>query len=356
MGNCFRFSAIVLFCFLKTGLIAKSQAEVLLADLDQAKHYRLGRGLQIPGLNLMLGGYANMTYHFIEKNQRHRLGLDDLSLFVTWTPHDRLRFFSELEIEDGISTDGLGKSDQTFRLERLYLDILANESLSLRLGKFLTPVGLWNSIHAAPLVWTTTRPLATENSLFAPHVSGLSLNQHLIVRDHDIDISVYFDDSKILDPRKTPFFFKNAFGGRIQYEWMPQFQIGFSYIGFKNHTNTARNHLYGLDLSWSQSSFELKMEYAYRHASDRQGQEHVLYVQGVAPLGHQFYGIARYEYLNGVHPVDVDVTSAGITHVGVTGLAWRPYAPLIIKSEYRFGKNNAITAPSGFFASISVLF
>lgn len=39
----------------------------------------------------------------------------------------------------------------------------------------LSPVGEWNTIHAAPLIWTTTRPMTTYRS-FPEYTSGLALN------------------------------------------------------------------------------------------------------------------------------------------------------------------------------------
>ncbi len=46
-------------------------------------------------------------------------------------------------------------------LERLYADVYLAPAATLRLGKFLTPIGRWNLIHADPLMWTTSRPLVT---------------------------------------------------------------------------------------------------------------------------------------------------------------------------------------------------
>jgi hypothetical protein len=66
---------------------------------------------------------------------------------------------------------------------------------------------------------------------------------------------------------------------------------------------------------------------------------------------NDFYAISRYEYVNGTHRY-----LPTITHIGVTGLAWKPFTPLIIKAEYLFGDNNQFVAPTGLFASVSMFF
>src|SRR5207244_8441115 len=81
------------------------------------------------------------------------------SLFFIWDPTKRLHLFSELDV---VEQDEPSAPRRTFQTERLYGDLAALDWLNLRVGKFLTPVGRWNLIHARPLVWTTSRPLVTE--------------------------------------------------------------------------------------------------------------------------------------------------------------------------------------------------
>lgn len=323
---------------------------------DSMPTYQWGRGLTVPQFNLIFGGYANITYKHLEQN-RNSLTFDDLSLFITWTPHDRLHFFTEIELEDFISTDGIAKSNQTFVLERLYLDFLVNESTFLRFGKFLTPVGIWNVIHASPLVWTTTRPLVTESSMFDPHVTGLMISKNYLFSDQYLEIALYLDDSKDLDPLPAADEFENAFGGRINYQLSDHFQVGASYLGFKKraYSSDSRNHLFGLDAYWKRNHFELQMEFAYRHADDVQGNETGLYLQGVAPLSHNFFAVGRYEFLDGTHRVDNVMTDSTI-NLGVAGFAWRPFTPLVFKAEYRFGSDDNSIAPNGFFTSVAFFY
>ncbi len=319
-------------------------------------NYHWGRGLRLPQFNLTIGGYANITYKHYER-QKDTFTFDDLSLFITWTPLARLRFFTEFELEDTFSNQGIAKSDQTFSLERLYVDFLASESLTLRLGKFLTPVGLWNVIHAAPLVWTTSRPLVTEGNIFDSHATGLMVRKNFLLNEQDLEISLYLDDSNDLDPLPNAEEFKNAFGAHVNYQLSNYLQLGASYVGFKKRADQSlsRNHLFGLDLFWMRNRYEIQMEFVYRHANDLQGNETGFYIQGVAPLKHNFFAVGRYEFLDGTHRTN-DVMSDSTINLGVAGLAWRPYVPLVVKAEYRFGSDDYQIAPNGFFSSIAFFF
>jgi len=337
----------LLFCY----------SALVMAEQSIEPNYHWGRGLKIPAANLIIGGYVNASY----KNFDHNPGtaaLDDFSLFTTWNPTSRLHFFSELELEDSVNTNKVKFSRAKFLVERLYVDFLVNETYKLRFGKFLTPLGIWNTIHAAPLVWTTSRPLVTEGFVFPAHANGLMVNSKFILSDHNLEVSVYVDDSRDLDPHKNKTVFKNALGTRINYEIFDYLHVGFSYLTFKNQAifiHSDRNHLFGVDFLWKKKDFELQSEIAYRHGGKWEGNETGLYLQAVVPLGHHFSAVGRYEFLNGTHQLH-NISETGTINLGVAGLAWRPYSPLVIKAEYRFGGNNSLVAPSGFFTSISTFF
>ncbi|MEY4767849.1 MAG: hypothetical protein RL637_488, partial [Pseudomonadota bacterium] len=308
--------------------------------------------------------------------------------------------FSEIELEDWLSTQGVQSLNSALRIERLYADISFTNQWQLRAGKFLTPFGLWNVIHAAPLVWTTTRPLVTEEHLFPSHVSGFMLVHHLAIAEQNVDISWFIDQSSWLDPRKDRWDFDHAFGARLNYEWDTHFQFGLSYLTFKNYAkeensdflktdkpekpdvfsphssailpppqNIAatkslpkkkanfleRQHLLGLDMLWKYQGYELQAEFSYRFADQDQGQEKNAYLQTVIPLVPTLFAIGRYEYSSGDHLTDDDLVAHQL-HMEIIGMAWRPYPPLIVKGEYRFSDDNHGVAPRGLFASVSLFF
>ena len=359
------FKIIAVFIALLLGLASPyCFADSINTRISPTFHW--GRGLTIAPANLNLGGYANLNYEHFD-TQSDKASLDDLSIFFSWSPHAQIRFFTELEMESLISTHGIADFYDSFSLERLYVDFLFTGSFSARFGQFLTPVGIWNTIHASPLVWTTSRPIVTESQLFPSHTNGLMLTKQFIVNNQDLEFSLYIDYSDALDPRKLDnndndriapeVAFKHAFGTHIIYEPINSLKTGISYLAFKKRANigASTNHLLGVDLFWKKRGYEVQLEFAYRTAEGQQGSEASGYLQSVMPLGNKFFAIARYEFVNGKHQYKSSIVD-GTTHVGIPALAWRPYIPLVLKAEYRFGSNNERLAPSGFFTSVSMLF
>jgi len=348
-------------CFkiiLKVALLL-STISFVSADNDKNSQYHWGRGLNLPALGLTLGGYTDMSFKSIH-NRANKVALDDLSLFVTWDPLDRLHFFSETEFEDSMNNlQGIVFSKDTLRVERLYVDLLADETTQLRVGKFLTPVGIWNTTHVAPLVWTSSSPIAADDFLFPSHASGLQLTRHFILNNHNLSISLYADDSLALDVYKNNTTFKNALGTQIKYELTNHLRIGFSYLNFKNKQSfkhSHREHLFGLDWFWKKGKMEIQSEFVFRHGNRLRGDETALYVQSAVPLVSRFYLTGRYEFYDTLSLPPPHVPASNPVNVGLIGLAWRPSSPLIIKVEYRFGSHNYILAPDGFSTSIATFF
>ncbi len=334
---------LFIICLINTG------GSTVCADTS-GNGYRLGHGYRLDQLGLVFGGYASIEYNTL-KNRRSKLNFDDASLFVSWKINPWLQFFTELEFEDAVTVEGnsIDTDDSNFSVERLYLDFIVSEPAILRLGKFLTPVGYWNEIHAAPLVWTTSRPLVTEQP-FAKHATGAMLYGTVPVADFDLDYVVFADDSDDLDPKKVDMVFKNAFGGRLRFFFSDYTSVGFSYINFRldQSQDDGDFNLLGLDFNFRHNQFELTSELTYRF-SDKTSEQKALYLQAVAPLGKGFFAVGRYEYFD-------DDRSRPDVHLGIAGLAYRPIPGLILKAEYRFGQRNEDIAPSGFLTSISVLF
>jgi hypothetical protein len=318
--------------------------------------YQWGRGLDLFSGNLNLGGYAHASLEQLASGNTH-VTFNDVSLFISATPSDSIRFFSEIELENVLTTKNRSNLSAALRIERLYIDYLATDTITLRLGKWLTPFGRWNVVHAAPLVWTTTRPFMTDEHLFPNHSNGVMLSKKFDINDRNLDVSVYIDDSEHLDPRKDFVNFENAIGSRINMEITHQLQIGFSYLGFKrSDDHEARSHLFGADLFWKYQGYELQSEFSYRHTPNGRGSEKGFYAQGVAPLTEHFFAVGRYDYLDGTHRLGGMNQPQSTLHTVTTGLAWRPFVPLVMKAEYRFGDDHQNIAPSGFFTSIAVFF
>lgn len=314
--------------------------------------YQLGRGYALGETGIRLGGYAS-TQISVPRHSSWSYELSDLSLFLTWDNGGRLHFFSELEAGDLLSANqqhSLGVQNVHFEFERCYLDTLVNNHVTLRLGKFLTPIGQWNVIHAAPLVWTSARPVATEN-LFSTHATGLMLHGSATLNQQLLEYSVFGDATEHLDSHRSDTPFENAAGLHLRYFVSDKLQLGMSYANFVlNDFQPKRHHLAGLDLTASYQGYELSSEMLYRSGKPGYGQTAWQgFVQGVAPVyNKQWFVVARYEFFQQAQD--------GLGQTGLLGMAYRPLPPLIWKLDYRLGTNNANLAADGFSTSIAILF
>lgn len=341
------------FIFFNIFAIALSMASMsATAADDTGSAYRLGSGYPVGETGLRIGGYANAKINAPRAASSY-FEITDLSLFLTWDNGSRLRFFSELEGGDvlrGGEHQALGVQDAHFELERFYFDALVNNNLTVRLGKFLTPIGQWNLIHAAPLVWTTSRPVATEN-LFSTHASGLMLHGSIFVANRQLEYSMYGDATDSIDPHRSKEPFENTLGGHVRYFLNDTLQIGASFANFAlNNGQSTRYYLSGLDVKWSYRKLELSSEVVYRtgdHANIKNTWQG--FTQSVIPIFSQhWFVVGRYEFFDQL----LDKTG----QVGVLGLAYRPLPPVVWKLEYRLGTHNEILAPDGLSASFAILF
>jgi hypothetical protein len=333
-----------------TGAVAAHADNASLSDID----YRLGSGLQIPGTGWTLGGYATVSYDDLSDDVSHespRLNLDNFSLFIWWEGDSRWKFFSEIEYENfSRARRESGGKDDYLSLERMYVDYALNDIATIRGGKFLTPIGRWNLIHATPLVWTTSRPLVTTLA-FPTNMTGLMVTGNVPAIAGGMEYSLYGAGTEDLrsNPDQNPFL--AAVGGRVLFPIGREAQLGFSYSNFElSQPRYDRKHLYGADFFWTHSRFELSAEGIYRWADDSgRWDEKGGYVQLAAPLTEKLFAVGRAEVFR-------TSLQADATQLSTVGLNYRIRPALVLKAEWVEARHNTAHAPDGFLSSISVLF
>lgn len=331
------------------------------SPLDDA-HYELGRGLQLPALDLHFAGYGALRAQHLQQADA-RLDLRDLSLFVIWQPTPRWQLFSEIEAEHTFIVDdrGVTAGDLEVDVERLYVDFTATAALTLRVGRYLSPFGRWNLIHAEPLVWTTTRPLVTQLAI-PDHASGVAALLSVPLGDDTLDYTIYADDSADFDPVNgeadfedvvAPGLsndFRHAGGGQLRYHFLDdRAELAASVAAFDLTEHRGTMIAFGIDglLRWKR--LEVAGEFAFRDNGDAAADDdYGAYAQAVLRLAGQVYGIGRAEqYHSGL--LDRDAFRATL------GLSWRPLPPLNLKLEYSAG-DDPLLVPDGVQMSFSTLF
>ncbi len=95
-----------------------------------------------------IGGYGELHYNNYESSDPSQVKDEvDLHRFVLFFGHeftDKLRFFSELELEHAISGDGFAGAVE---IEQAYLEFDFTSQASAKAGLFLIPIGIINETH-----------------------------------------------------------------------------------------------------------------------------------------------------------------------------------------------------------------
>ena len=108
--------------------------------------------------NTQIGGYGELHYNNLDSKKEI-----DFHRFVLFFGHqftDRLRFFSELELEHSVSGDD---QNGELELEQAYIEYDITQNQHVKGGVFLLPVGILNQTHEPPTFYGVERNPVEKN-------------------------------------------------------------------------------------------------------------------------------------------------------------------------------------------------
>lgn len=318
--------------------------------------YQLGQGLRFD--DIKLSGYMTLEAE-VPDSGTSELFVDDLSLFVQGRFNRFFNPFIEAEIA-GVpilreGADPFSGRETDLVLERLYNDSYLRENLVLRLGKSLTPVGEWNTIHAGPLVPTTTRPLTTHRS-FSEFISGVSL----IYTPGDESLPVvnaYWQPdgslSRDIDVIANRVF-HNIKGVNLAWTWGLENTVGLSLQHADVRGSSESQTLAGANAHFALGRFELLGEATYAwldqpRALRKRDTEFGIFAQASFNVDERWALHGRYEYFK-----DRDYERA--SENAVFGFSYQPKPPVVWKLEYVFQWGQELDIEQGLKASLAILF
>lgn len=115
--------------------------------------------LQVGKLPVALGGYAEANYQYLQQDgisEGHQFQMRRVSLFISSSIANRIKFLSEIEFEDGA---------KEISIEFASLDIEFNPLLNLRGGIVVNPIGAFNQNHDGPKWEFVDRPISATQML-----------------------------------------------------------------------------------------------------------------------------------------------------------------------------------------------
>lgn len=115
--------------------------------------------IQVGRLPVALGGYAEANYQYFSEDgvtEGHQFQMRRVSIFISSTISKRIKFLSEIELEDG------GKE---IAIEFASVDLEFSPLFNLRGGIVLNPIGSFNQNHDGPKWEFVDRPLSATQML-----------------------------------------------------------------------------------------------------------------------------------------------------------------------------------------------
>jgi hypothetical protein len=104
---------------------------------------------------LTIGGYGEIHGNFVDGPGGDQIDLTRFVLYFGYRFEEWIQLHSEVEIEHAlVAPDGEGE----LSLEQLYVDFLIRDSWNVRVGRFLTPLGIINEKHEPPSFNGVERP------------------------------------------------------------------------------------------------------------------------------------------------------------------------------------------------------
>ncbi len=317
--------------------------------------YQLGHGVDIGPFNF--AGYSELVAN-VPENGKTSLVLNDLSLFVTGHIGQWLNPFTEVELTDFdfFHSRSLGeeRGSGDLVLERLYNDSYLTESVTLRLGKMLAPVGEWNEIHAAPLVLTTARPAVTYRN-FSEYATGVSV-LYTDPNGNFPNLQLYWQPSGEFSERPSRITFhqyRGVEGVHVSFPFGLLDKVGFSFQHSKDNLGVNQS-LMGIDFHETFGKLTLQGEGTYSDISDN-GVLHARDTEWAAYIAAS-YALAEKWSLYSWYEEYMDRTAPSTAQDVLLGIAYKYDPALVAKFEYLQNIGGQPVNRTGLYVSWSVLF
>lgn len=310
-----------------------------------------------PG-NFNYSGYVEVIAA-VPSAGKAKLVVDDVSLFITGHVNKWLNPFLESELSRITVLQAGGRlfsnNSGIVDLERLYNDSYLTDSLSLRVGKMLTPFGEWNLVHASPLVWTTTRPMTTYRG-FNQFTSGISLN-YADTKSALPETQLYMQPNGEILPKRSLLFVRNyvhVAGLHLNWPSGLNDKLGLSFQHARVENTDEQQTLTGFNFNKEFGSLALETEGFHTHLSGInvarvRDKEWGAYLQGAYALNEHWNLLGRYEYF-----ADRGYNTA--SEHSLLGVSYKSAPSTVWKLEYVKQHGQQLNLSTGLFASFSAFF
>jgi hypothetical protein len=333
-------------------------------------NYQFGRGIKFKNCPLRFGGYFAVKYESTDKHE-YEFNIEDAAVLIYGDLTEKTRFFLEIgakelyvkkkELEDEENEDKNDENEVFIKeekelniqpkIERLHFDYLYNDYLKIRVGQFITPIGLWNPVHIPPLKWTLIDPV-TATKFFPRLTTGIELFGLLPFQNESWEYSLFIQKTKNINETYNNLKTDNFVGGEIK-KYLNNINFSFSLGKFKDKQIDKNLKFAGFSFDLMYKKLEIMSEYMYGKEEDtnnKHNDRNSYYLQGVYRVFPKNYLILRKEYFK-------EVYDKSKIHAYLIGWNYRPLYPISIKLEMLWKKDYVKNKSEREFAtSFSILF
>ncbi len=265
---------LLIFFFIAAGPLAERAMAGQLEDMEsriEVNEARLVDAESRFAKFMDIGGYANMMYIMTDKPMmNNRFRIHHLSLQFAKEIAEGWNFFSEIEFEDGVKLEAadngtdLEDGQGAVMIETMYVDATVNDYLTLRMGRYLDPAGIWNVNHYAPFVPTMIKPQIVSNKVFPSTLDGVqafgskSINTNYIGEYH-LYVTNGFGESGKTDSNED-----KGLGASFNLKFLSFYDldIGVSIYGGTDKEDQAERDVQGFDVKFRVKDLKFQAEYA----------------------------------------------------------------------------------------------
>jgi len=344
---------------------------------DKLIDYQFGRGLKIKGIPFRIGGYFALKYRWTN-DEEFEFNIENLALLLYGNITKRSNFFLEVEArnlyvkkreikydyEDYEEDDDEYEYDEEHEhweveverdfninpeIERIFFDYLFSDALRFRIGKFITPIGLWNPIHIPPLKWTSIDPPAA-TEFFPIFTTGVRLFGLLPFQQNSWEYSIFAQKTKGIDDRNNNVRTDDFYGTEIR-KYFSDSSLGFALGSFKDLSIDSYVKFFStsIDIPFRRFRFMSEIIYGTEKGTTQTYQRLAYYIQGILRVFSKNYLILRNDYFNS-EKKDKNIKALLI------GWNYRPLYPISLKIEGQFRRDSIAGDILEFAASFSLLF
>ncbi len=293
----------------------------------------------------------------------------DFHRFILFLGHDfsdKIRFFSELELEHSIAGEG---QEGEMELEQGYIEFDINDTMQARGGLFLIPVGIINETHEPNFFYGVERNPVEKNIVPATWweagaslagkfndglsydialTSGLDLNANDKIRDGRLKVA----NARANSPMIT---------GRIKYTGVPGLELATTIANIDDYTQGQGNKnsatMVEAHAVYNIGAFGVRALYATWTVSGKSAgynKQTGWYVEPTLKVSQEFGVFARYnQYDNQAGVSGPGNSKKQQTDIGVN---YWPHEDVVLKADYQIQNNANNKDVTGFNLGIGYQF